>query len=107
MTEPSPGPAPEAPTPGSGAEPVGRPATARDVLVYTAGRVALVAVLAAVLVLVQVPLLVAVLFSLIVALPLSLVFMRGRRSRLDMRFGTGLERRRQERERLRAQLKGD
>ncbi|OZM80399.1 DUF4229 domain-containing protein [Pseudonocardia sp. MH-G8] len=85
----------------------GQPGLAATVGLYTGARVALVAVVAALLLLAGVPMLIALLVALIVALPLSMVLFRGLRSRLDGALHVARERRAQEREALRARLRGD
>jgi len=85
----------------------GQPGLAATVALYTGARVALVAVVTALLLLAGVPLLLALLIGLIVALPLSMVLFRGLRSRLDGALSVVRERRAQEREALRSRLRGD
>ena len=51
------------------------PALARDVVLYSAARLALVAVIALLLLLAGVPLLVALLLAVVVALPLSVLLL--------------------------------
>lgn len=82
-------------------------ALARDLALYTAARLGLVAVVGALLVLAWVPLLVSVLLALVVALPLSLLLLRSLRTRVTAGLRVAGERRRAERDRLRAQLRGD
>lgn len=82
-------------------------ALARDLTLYTAARLGLVAVVATGLVLAGVPLLVSVLLGLVVALPLSLVLLRPLRTRVTAGLQVAGARRRAERDRLRAQLRGD
>jgi hypothetical protein len=84
-----------------------QPGLAATVALYTAARVALVALVTAVLVVTGVPFVLALLIALIVALPLSMVLFRGRRARLDSAVNTARERRGREREALRAKLRGD
>jgi hypothetical protein len=84
-----------------------RPGLAGTVALYTAARLALLAVVAGALVLAGVPLVVAVLVGLIVALPLSMVLFRGLRARLDAALAEAGERRAGERAALRARLRGD
>lgn len=79
----------------------------RDVALYSAARLALVAVLALILVLAGVPLLVAVLLALVVALPLSMVLLRSLRIRVNTGMAAAGARRRSERDRLRNQLRGE
>src|SRR5688572_15672292 len=77
------------------------------VVLYTAARLALLAVVAGVLVLAGVPFIIAVLVGLVVALPLSMVLFRGLRARLDTALAEARERRAVERAALRARLRGD
>ncbi len=74
---------------------------------YGAARAALVAVIAAVLTWVGVPLLVAILIGLVVALPLSLLLFSSLRKDLDNALAVSGARRREQKERLRAQLRGE
>ncbi|MGH3672114.1 MAG: DUF4229 domain-containing protein [Pseudonocardiaceae bacterium] len=80
---------------------------ARDLVLYSAARLALVAVLALLLVIAGVPLLVAILLAVVVALPLSMVLLSSLRSRVNVGLAAVRERRQVERERLRQQLRGD
>lgn len=80
-------------------------ALARDVALYSAARLALVAVMASLLVLAGVPLLVSILFALVVALPLSMVLLRSLRARVTTGLAAARARRRSERDRLRTQLR--
>jgi Protein of unknown function (DUF4229) len=80
---------------------------ARDLALYTGARLALVAAVALSLILFGVPLLVAVLLALVVALPLSLVLLRPLRVRVAAGMQAAGARRRAERDRLRAQLRGE
>ncbi len=82
-------------------------ALVRDVALYSAARLALVAVMALLLVLAGVPLLVAILLALVVALPLSMVLLRSLRVRVNAGMAEAGERRRTERDRLRNQLRGE
>lgn len=82
-------------------------ALVRDVAAYTLARLALIAVLAVALVLAGVPLLVSLLLALVVALPLSLVLFSGLRARVTAGLRVTAQRRRAERDRLRAQLRGN
>ena len=79
----------------------------RDLVLYTLARAALVAAITVVLAVVKVPLLVALAIALVAGFPLSLLLFRG----LNQRVTTGLAERNKvrydERERLRAQLRGD
>jgi membrane protein implicated in regulation of membrane protease activity len=69
--------------------------------------VVLVAVITGVLVLVGLPLLLALIVALIVALPLSLIVFRPLRTRLNREIGAATATRRAQRDRLRAELRGD
>ncbi|QYN35270.1 DUF4229 domain-containing protein [Pseudonocardia sp. DSM 110487] len=84
-----------------------QPGLAATVALYTAARVALVALVTGLLLVAGVPLAIAVLVALIVALPLSMVLFRGLRARLDGALSAARERRAREREALRAKLRGD
>ncbi|WP_143231257.1 DUF4229 domain-containing protein [Actinosynnema sp. ALI-1.44] len=79
----------------------------RDLALYTAARIALVAVLTAVFVLVKIPLLVGLAVAVVVAFPLSLLLFRGLNQRVTAGLAERGESRRSERERLRAELRGD
>ena len=76
-------------------------------VLYVGARLVLVAALAAVLVLVGLPILVALLIAIVVSLPLSLVLFRGLRARLAREIEAATADRRERREQLRAQLRGD
>jgi hypothetical protein len=80
---------------------------ARDVALYTAARLALVAALTLLLVLAGVPLPVSILLALVVALPLSMVLLGSLRSRVNAGLEVVRARRRVERDRLRRQLRGE
>jgi sensor domain CHASE-containing protein len=67
----------------------------------------MVAVIAGVLVAVGLPLLIALLVAIVVALPLSLFLFRGLRARLAGEIDVATASRRERRERLRAELRGD
>jgi hypothetical protein len=93
---------------------VGTPQTAptgsalvRDVVLYTAARLAIVAITALLLVLAGVPLLVSVLLALVVAVPLSMLLLGALRARVNAGLAAQTARRRAERDRLRRQLRGD
>jgi len=93
---------------------VGTPQTAptgsalvRDVVLYTAARLAMVAIMALLLVLAGVPLLVSVLLALVVAVPLSMLLLGALRARVNAGLAAQGARRRAERDRLRQQLRGD
>lgn len=79
----------------------------RDIALYTLARLAMIAALTGLLVLAGVPLLIALLLALVVALPLSLVTLRGLRARMNAGLRAAGAQRRAERERLRAQLRGE
>lgn len=88
-------------------EPPTGSALIRDIALYTLARLLLIGLLTALLVLVGVPLLIALLLSLVVALPLSLVLLPGLRARINAGLDAAGARRRAERGRLRAQLRGE
>ncbi len=67
----------------------------------------LVAVLTGVLVLVGLPLLLALIVALIVALPLSLILFRPLRTRLNREIEVATAGRRAQRDKLRAELRGE
>ncbi|MGH3910510.1 MAG: DUF4229 domain-containing protein [Pseudonocardiaceae bacterium] len=79
---------------------------ARDIVLYSLARLALVALLAALLLLAEVPLLVSVLLASVVALPLSWALLRPLRLRVAAGLSAAGARRRAERDRLREQLRG-
>ncbi|MGH3701211.1 MAG: DUF4229 domain-containing protein [Pseudonocardiaceae bacterium] len=83
------------------------PALTRDVVLYSAARLALVAVTTALLVLASVPLLVSILLAVVVALPLSMVLLGSLRARVNAGLAVVSARRRAERDRLRRQLRGE
>ncbi len=87
--------------------PAPQPGLVTTVLLYLAARAGLVAVVAGLLVIAGVPVLVAVLIGLIVALPLSMVLFKGLRGRLDLAIATAGARRSEQRDALRARLRGD
>jgi Protein of unknown function (DUF4229) len=85
-----------------------------DVLLYTAARLLLVAVLSAAIYAVarllgvtQFPLVVAVLFALIIAMPLGIWLFAPLRRRATATLAIAGERRRREREQLQARLRGE
>jgi len=86
---------------------------ARNLALYTVARLALVAVIAAVIVVVahllgvQIPIVVALLFGLIVAMPLSLLLFKRLRSRVNQDIAAVDEKRRTDKAQLRARLRGD
>lgn len=78
----------------------------RDIALYTAARLGIVAVIAAVLLLVKIPLLVALAVAVVAALPLSMLLLKGLHQRVAAGMAVRGEARRGEREKLRAQLRG-
>jgi Protein of unknown function (DUF4229) len=88
---------------------------ALSVLLYTAARLALVAVLAAVIYWAAArllgvhdfPLVVAVLFALVIAMPLGIWLFSPLRRRATAGLEVAAERRRRDREQLRARLRGE
>lgn len=83
-----------------------RRGVASSIARYGLARLALVALITAVLVMVGVPLLVGLIVALVVALPLSLLLFGGLRRDLDIALADAGARRGAERARLRAQLRG-
>lgn len=81
-------------------------ALAKWLLIYTAIRIGMLVVLAAVLYLVGLPLILALLFAVILALPLSWVLFGGVRRRVNEAMAASTAHRRAERERLRSALDG-
>jgi len=84
----------------------GRGGPAGPLLVYTALRVGLIAVVTALLMLFM-PFIVALLFAIIVQLPLSWLLFAGPRRRVNEAMAASSAHRRAERERLRAALAGE
>ncbi|MBF6333736.1 DUF4229 domain-containing protein [Nocardia transvalensis] len=86
---------------------------ARNLALYTLARLALVAVIAAVIVAlarllkVDIPLIVALLFALIVAMPLSLVVFKRLRARVNEDIAAVDEKRRTDKAQLRARMRGE
>jgi ABC-type bacteriocin/lantibiotic exporter with double-glycine peptidase domain len=76
-------------------------------VLYVGARVLLVAVITGVLVLVGLPLLLGLIIALIVALPLSLLLFRPLRARVNRELAAAGAGRRAQKERLRAELRGD
>ncbi|MBF5001060.1 DUF4229 domain-containing protein [Nocardia sp. BSTN01] len=80
---------------------------------YTLARLALVAVIAAIILVVahvvnvDIPLIVALLFALIVAMPLSLVLFKRLRARVNEDIAAVDEKRRNDKANLRARLRGE
>ena len=92
---------------GGHAEPGGgRPPLAGPLVVYTALRLGLIAVLTAVLVLFM-PLIVALAFAIILQLPLAYLLFPGPRRRVNAALAAASGQRRAERDRLRAALEGE
>ncbi|MDQ3990597.1 MAG: DUF4229 domain-containing protein [Actinomycetota bacterium] len=87
--------------------PPGRATLNRDLVLYTLARLGLLAVIALLLVLAGVPVVVALLLALVVSLPLSVIVLPGLRARVNAGVAEMVQRRRAERDRLRAQLRGD
>src|SRR5690242_21156770 len=82
------------------------PALGPALVLYTAGRLGLVVLVAGVLVVAGVPLLLALLIGVIAALPLAAVALRGPRARLDAALASTGARRSAARDDLRARLRG-
>lgn len=80
---------------------------ARDLALYSAARLALVALTASLLLVAGVPLLVALLLAMVVALALSMVLLSSLRSRVNAGLAVRWARRQAERDRLRRQLRGE
>ncbi len=87
--------------------PVGRSTLTRDLVLYTLARFGLLAVIALLLTLAGVPAVVALLLALVVSLPLSVIVLPGLRARVNAGLAETTQRRRAERDQLRAQLRGD
>lgn len=86
----------------------GRPhSLALDLTLYTLARLGMVLVLAALLLLFRVPLLVALAVSVVVVMPLSLVLLKGLRHRVALGVEERTRQRRERRDELRAQLRGE
>jgi hypothetical protein len=79
----------------------------RDVTLYIGARLCTVAAVTALLVLANVPVLVALAVGVVVALPLSMFLFGGLRKRVAQALEEKQAVRRAEREKLRAQLRGD
>ena len=77
------------------------------VLLYVGARLLLVALIAGVLVALGMPVLVALLVGIVASLPLSVLLFRGLRARLARETEAATATRRTQRERLRAELRGD
>jgi uncharacterized protein DUF4229 len=96
----------EVPVPGQAAGPPPR-GVGSAVARYGLARAGLVAVLAALLVLAKVPLLAALAVALVVAFPLSLLLLKSLRQDLNLALADAGRRRRAQKDRLRAQLRGE
>lgn len=83
------------------------PGLAATLVLYTAARVGVLAVIAILLAMTGMPFLLALLIALIVALPLSTVLFRGLRARLDTALAQRGAKRREQRDSLRAELRGE
>ena len=85
----------------------GTPGVASVLALYGLARLGLVAVIAGRLLLAGTPLVISLLVALIVALPLSMLLFRGLRARLDSALAVARARRAEQRDALRAGLRGD
>ena len=103
----TPPPSPDAPAAGPPAAAGSRGGLALAITAYVGARVVLVAAITGVLVLVGLPLLLALIVALVVALPLSLIVFRPLRTRLNSEIEAATATRRAQRDRLRAELRGD
>lgn len=83
------------------------PGVAGVLALYGLARIGLLAVVAGVLLLAGTPLVIALIVALIVALPLSMLLFRGLRGRLDAALAVARARRGEQRDALRAGLRGD
>lgn len=79
----------------------------RDLALYTAARVGLVAIVTVVLLVAGVPLLVSLAVALVVGFPLGILLFRGLNNRVTAGLAARGGDRVAERDRLRAQLRGD
>ena len=89
------------------ADPRTEPGLATTAALYVLARLALLGLITGLLLLAGTPVVIALLVALIVALPLSMLVFRGLRGRLDTALAAARARRGQEREVLRAGLRGD
>ncbi len=80
---------------------------ARDLTLYTLGRLVLIAVVTGLLVLFDVPLLVALAVAIVVGFPLGLLVFRGLNQRVTAALAERGKDRTAARERLRAELRGE
>lgn len=78
-----------------------------DLTLYLLARFGLVAAVTVVLTLFDVPLLVALVIAMVLGLPLGLLTFRGLNARVTRGLAVRGERRKAERDRLRAELRGD
>ncbi|WP_067844621.1 DUF4229 domain-containing protein [Nocardia lijiangensis] len=100
---------------GASSQPTARPGRrlAVNLAVYTLARLALVAVITAVIVVVaglvsvDIPLVVAALFALIIAMPLSLTLFKKLRAKVNEDIAVVDEKRRKDKAQLRARLRGE
>ena len=79
----------------------------RDLALYTLARLGLVAVVTVVLVLLEVPFLVSLAVAIVVGFPLGLLLFRGLNRRVTAGLAARGATKHAERERLRAELRGD
>ncbi|MGW5055431.1 DUF4229 domain-containing protein [Actinokineospora sp. NPDC004072] len=79
----------------------------RDIAFYTTARIALVAAVTVVLLLFDVPLLVSLAVAVVVGFPLGLLLFRGLNARVTAGLAERGQQRQSERDRLRAQLRGE
>ena len=91
----------------SSVSPVAERTLARDLLLYTLARLALVGVVTAVLLLFDVPLLVSLAIAVVVGFPLGLLVFRGLNNRVTAGLAARGADRMAARDRLRAELRGD
>lgn len=100
---------------GASSQPTARPGRrlAVNLALYTLARLALVAVITAVIILaarlvsVDIPLVVAALFALIIAMPLSLALFKKLRAKVNEDIAVVDEKRRKDKAQLRARLRGE
>lgn len=85
----------------------GKTSFAANMALYTLARFGLIAVVAAILALVGVPLVVALAVAIIVGFPLSMVLFRPLQRKVAIGLAERTEARNAEREKLRAQLRGE
>ncbi|QUH05271.1 DUF4229 domain-containing protein [Saccharopolyspora erythraea] len=80
---------------------------ARDVALYTLARLGMLAAATALLLVFQVPLLVAVAVAVVLVMPISMLVLGSLRRRVATGMAERAERRRAQRDELRAQLRGE